>query len=250
METHDKKPAKQNNDGVKKAEPHKNHRQRLKNRFLKDGFESFEPHNVLEFLLFFAIGRKDTNEIAHALIKRFGSVAGVLNASMEDLQSVEGIGEHSALFLHMLPQLFSYYVEDKIHEESITDQKTLFNYVSSKFWGLDHERVILISLNARLKVIAADVITVGSTTKASLEATQILEAAIKRRSKLVVLAHNHPQGYATPSMEDVAATKSIMKVLRVSGISLIDHIIYAPNGIMSMANNKRYSDMFRNISEE
>ena len=85
---------------------HAGHRSRMKNRFLKTGLDSFEPHEVLELLLFYAIPKRDTNKIAHDLIENFGSIAGVLNAPYELLIQIDGIGEHAAILLKQLPQFF------------------------------------------------------------------------------------------------------------------------------------------------
>ena len=92
---------------------HENHRERMKRRFLKEGLDNFEPHNVLELLLFYYIPQKDTNEIAHALIERFGTLSDVLDASFDDLICVPGIKEHSATLLKMIPALSRRYVMEK-----------------------------------------------------------------------------------------------------------------------------------------
>ena len=96
-----------------KKNPHEGHRAKLRKRFLAEGFDSFEDHNILELLLFFAIPRKDTNEIAHALIRRFGSFSRVFEASVEELRSVEGVGEHAAYLLKTYPAVAKRYYKDR-----------------------------------------------------------------------------------------------------------------------------------------
>ena len=91
---------------------HDGHRNRLKNRFLNEGLTNFEDHNVLELLLFYSIPRSDTNEIAHELLNKFGSLHGVFEAGMEDLMSVNGISRHSAVLIKMIPELFVVYGRD------------------------------------------------------------------------------------------------------------------------------------------
>lgn len=109
---------KRRKEGVLVDHPHEGHRQRVKKRFREQGLKNFEPHNVLELLLFYAIPRRDTNEIAHRLLEAFGTFSRVLDAPVEELTKVEGISENSALLLKLIPQLCQLYYEEKVHDRS------------------------------------------------------------------------------------------------------------------------------------
>ena len=88
-----------------KENSHSGHRVRLKQRFLSEGLDAFNEHQILELLLFYTIPLKDTNEIAHDLIKTFGSLSRVFDAHPKELQKVHGISEHSSTLISMIPQL-------------------------------------------------------------------------------------------------------------------------------------------------
>ncbi len=117
---------------------HEGHRERLRNRFVKDGLESFEDHNILELLLFYSIARKDTNEEAHALINEFGSLSGVFDASYEDLCKVKGIGERTASLIKLVPEIFRKYETDKINKNGVilNNAELVAKYASKYFKGL------------------------------------------------------------------------------------------------------------------
>lgn len=232
-----------------KMEMHNGHRERMKEFIMSDDIENLPPHNVLEILLFYVIPRKNTNDIAHLLIDKFKTVGGVLNASVEQLKEVPGIGEHAASFLHMLPQLFRVYSEDSMKDNGVTSYEEIVNYIKSKFSGLDHEKVMIVSLDSKFSIIAADIISEGSLSAAPVDVRKILSIVLKRNTKNVIMAHNHPGGYVTPSLDDIEATKTVKKALVVADAVLLDHIIVSPQKTLSMANNKRYGEIFRTIQE-
>ena len=133
---------------------HTNHRERLKKRFLTEGLDHFEPHNVLELLLFYAIPQKDTNELAHALIERFGSLSEVFDASFEELITVPGIKEHSATLIKMIPSLARQYMVDKNgNTERLMTVEKLGEYFVNKYIGVNVETVYLLLLDNKYEVI-------------------------------------------------------------------------------------------------
>ena len=105
----------------KKKHSHAGHRERMRLRFQKSGLESFQPHEILELLLFYALPRVDTNPIAHDLIAEFHSLSGVLDADIQDLKRINGISENAAIFLKLLPQLCQQYQLDKLREHVALD---------------------------------------------------------------------------------------------------------------------------------
>ena len=214
---------------------HADHRKRLKDRFRKEGLDSFTQFQVLELLLFYVIPRRDTNEIAHRLINRFGSLSMVLEAPVEDLMKVEGIGPEAALFLHMMPAVGRAYFVDKTSQSRIL--KTIDQcgqFLLPYFFGRQVETVFLLCLDAKCKVLCCREVGEGSVNSAGISVRKIVELALNANATAVVLAHNHPSGVAVPSLEDVQTTHRIADALRAVEVHLVDHIVVADDDFVSM----------------
>lgn len=219
---------------------HENHRQRMKARYLAEGLDSFSRHNVLEFLLFYAIPRKDTNEIAHALIKRFGSFAGVLEASVEELTTVNGISEHSAILIHSILPIMRHYNRDKFCEASSpcdTFDK-LAGYARSQFIGAKREQVKVVLFDDSMQIIGCEALPDGIPGKAEMDARMILEAAIRYGSAHIALLHNHMGPYAFPSREDYECGYRLKTICESVGIRLVAHLIVADESVISLLDDK------------
>lgn len=215
---------------------HEGHRQRLRERFLNEGLDSFHEHEVLELMLFYCIQRKDTNELAHRLLDRFGNLQHVLEASPDDLRKVEGMGEISASFLSMFLPIFRYYEIKKLQTEKILGSlDACGEYLKDRFKGKTKENVYLLCLDAKCKVLGCLWVGEGNVNSASIPIRRIVEMALSVNASTVVLAHNHPSGIAIPSNEDVATTKRLAVVLDSVEIVLADHIVVADNDFTSMA---------------
>lgn len=215
---------------------HDGHRKRLKARFAKSGLDDFEPHNVLELLLFYSVPRKDTNPIAHRLINRFGSLSGVFDAKPEELMKVEGITENTAVLISMIPQLARKYLEDKSDAmNTIRGFNDIGTYLMPKFVGRTIETVMLAALDNKNKIISCNIIAEGDNNRANISRRKVMEEAIRVGATRVVLAHNHPRGFAVPSKEDIYLTEEIYSLLKSVGIELVDHIIFAEDDFVSLA---------------
>ena len=215
---------------------HDGHRKRLKARFVKSGLDDFEPHNVLELLLFYSIPRKDTNPLAHRLISRFGSLSGVFDANPEELMKVEGITENTAVLISMVPQMARKYLEDKADAvNAIGGFKDIGMYLMPKFVGRTVETIMLASLDNKNKIISCNIVAEGETDRATLSKRKVMEEAMRVGATRVILAHNHPRGFAMPSSEDIYLTREIYALLASVGIELVDHIIFAEDDFVSLA---------------
>lgn len=214
---------------------HDGHRQRLKARFREQGLDGFEPHNVLELVLFYAIPRVDTNEMAHALIERFGDLPGVLDAPVEELMQIKGITEHAALLLKLIPQVARVYLSGQSRTDAALDSPYLLGeYMVDRFVGRTSECVFLLCLDTALKPIRCELLTEGSVSGAGFEIKQVVERALRCMSSRVALAHNHPRGVALPSNEDVIMTRDLRRALEPLKIELVDHIIVAGRAFYSI----------------
>ncbi len=223
---------------------HENHRARLKSRFRDHGLDSFTDIQVLEMLLFYVIPRKDTNPIAHRLLERFQTFSQVLDAPLEELEKVEGIGKEAALFLKMIPASARYYMVDNAKREVILD--TFYKcgkYLENFFIGSRVEKVYLLCLDAKCKALCCVEICEGSVNSAGISVRKVVEKALAAKATSVILAHNHPSGIALPSAEDLQTTKRIAEGLRAVEIPLLDHIIVADGDHVSMASSgHRFDD--------
>ncbi len=215
---------------------HDGHRQRLKDRFIKSGLDDFEPHNILELLLFYSVPRKDTNPLAHKLINRFGSLSGVFDANPEDLMEIDGITQNSAALISMIPQIARKYLEDKAEVGfCIGCFDDLGAYLMPKFVGRKIETIMLVALDNKNKVINCSIVAEGENDHAHVSKRKILEEAMRLGATRVAIAHNHPRGFAVPSNEDVFLTEILYDVLENVGIELVDHVIVAEDDYVSMA---------------
>jgi DNA repair protein RadC len=207
---------------------HKEHRIRVKNRFLAEGFDHFEPHNILEMLLFYAIPQKDTNELAHSLINRFGSLEKVFDASFEELMTVPGIKEHSATLIKMIPSLARvYYMEKNKAGESLPNLDAWGQYFVNRYIGIEVETVFLLLLDNKFNIIECSKIHEGSVNSSAISIRKMAEVIFAKNASMVVLAHNHPSGLPIPSPEDLSTTQEILRSFRPLEIRLLAHIIVA-----------------------
>lgn len=221
---------------------HDGHRQRLKERFMEQGMDSFTQVQALELLLFYCIPRQDTNELAHRLLERFGSFAQVLDADLEDLQTVKGIGESAALFLKMVPASARYYQVDKARLEGkpLLTIEDCGAYMLPYFLGRPNETVYVLCLDAKGKAICCRMVGEGGINSAGVPIRRIVELALAVKATSVVLAHNHPSGIALPSHEDVAATQRVATALEAVDVILVDHLVIADDDFTSMVHSGFY----------
>lgn len=225
--------------------PHEHHRQRLKARFQKHGLESFDSHQVLELLLFYAIPRKDTNELAHRLIDHFGSLTAVLEASTEELCRVEGIGEHSASLINLCGHLIKrYYTEKRDGAKSFSGVNEIGEFLVPLFMHDRNERAVVISLNSRWEMLGCDTISEGTVNATEAHTRTIVETALRRNATAIILAHNHPDGFALPSQADINITRRLAQSLQIVDVCLIDHILVSGGEFVSLRQTPHYAPMF------
>lgn len=224
---------------------HSGHRERMKELFLKTGLDSFSPHAVLELLLYYAIPQKDTNPIAHELIRRFGSISGVFDAPLEELLKVQGIGMSAAVFLKMIPQLCRVYEEDlDCGKKTICDYDEAGRLFVKKFIGRQNEVVMLMLLDSRERILYCDSVNEGSATAANIYIKTVVRLAVRYNAVYAILAHNHPSGECLPSKQDLDTTRWVFDALQTVEVRLIDHIIVGGNNYISIANSKILPELF------
>ena len=214
---------------------HEGHRLRMKQRFLNHGLDNFDDVNALELLLFYAAPRRDTNVLAHALLDRFGSLSGVLEASEEELGSVSGVGENAAALLRLIPALSRRYMVDKTPDTEPVDTPTAAGrYFVPRFAYEKEEVVLALLLDARKRPQLCQELSRGVVNAAEINARRLAELVLSHHASAVILAHNHPSGVAMPSAEDETTTAKLRRAMDLLGVELCDHIIVAGCDYMSM----------------
>ena len=220
---------------------HKGHREKVKKRYYESGIKGMPDHNVLELLLFFGIPQKDTNPIAHELMNKFGSLSGVLEAKMSDLQSVKGMTESAACLLTMILPVYKRYVND-LHKKKrkFESTKEIAEYLRPLYLDTQNERIYIMCFNKDGELIACRKATEGTRGHASFDCNVLASIILEVKAKKVILSHNHPNGTLDPSSDDIAVTETTRNFLSFLGVQLLDHIIITDKSYFSMANSSSY----------
>ena len=220
---------------------HDGHRQRLKDRFCREGLDNFDELHVLELLLFYCIPRVDTNPLAHRLLDHFGSLTAVLDASREELEKVQGVSCATSTFLSLITQVGRYYqVKQSEPGEILRTIEQCGKFLLPYFFGREKETVFMLCLDAKCKVICCKKVGEGSVNSANIPIRRLVEIALGANATTVVLAHNHPSGLAIPSPDDIQTTQRVAAALEAVEIVLADHIVVSRDDFVSITQSQYY----------
>lgn len=234
---------------AQKKNVHDGHRERVKSEFLAHGFNDSTPeHKILEMLLFFGIPRKDTNEIAHDLLNRFGSLAGVFEADVSELKKVDGVGDNAAALLKlMVPVTKRYLSEKKFSKKSdnIVDISNFYEYINLQYFGKTTELFMMTCFDVKGKLTGTDILAEGDNSEVKISIRTVISTALRREAAYAVISHNHPKGFAVPSAEDADATGMINEALKSIKVNLLDHIVVSDDDYVSMRQSRSYNHLFK-----
>lgn len=226
---------------------HEGHRDRMRKRFIISKAEGFSEHELLEMLLYCPIPRKNTNGIAHSLIKRFGSLHAVLNAEIKDLIKVDGVGKKTAVFLKSFLKVVEAYNKREESFVRITSTKDCVDFLFDRYKAADKEWVSAMCLDEECNVLQWKVLCEGGLQSASFNIKDLVSMVVECEATAVVLAHNHPVGVPYPSSDDVASTVVLRQALGHINIALLDHIILVgDDDYISLANSPVHQYIFTN----
>jgi len=215
---------------------HSGHRERVKRRFLEHGAAALEDHQLLELILFYSRPQGDVNPLAHRLINRFGNLKAVLDANPDELKEIVGVTDHTATLFKLFTEVMSRYQQATaapgVAVNSVEDAGELLR---GCFVGAQNEKVYLLSVDAKGRMLAIDTISSGSADAVLLDQRRIVQTALRRRASQVFLAHCHVSGLAVPSDEDIWATQRLRMTLEMLHIRLTDHLVFADDDYLSMA---------------
>lgn len=218
---------------------HTGHRERMKAEFLVRGLEGWPDHRVLELLLFYTIPQGDVNDLAHELVERFGSLAGVLDASVEELKKVKGVGDHTAVFLRMLPAVLGRYQGARTRLSAIINSpEEAYAWLEPYFFGARNEMVYVLCMDGKRQVLGVRKVAEGSIELAEVNTRRIAEEAIGLRAAQIYVAHNHVSNLAIPSQADWLTTDTLRGALRPIGIELIDHLVFVDGDMVSLKDSE------------
>lgn len=210
------------------------HRERLIEKALRYGIESFQKHEVLELYLFTLIPRKDTNPIAHELIEKFGSFYNICNARVEELIKVKGIGRRAAQQLKLFPSIVRAYQLSMYGDKKVFGSiEEIGRYCVDLLASRINEAMYMLCLDASKTIIKQVLVAEGTPSEVYVEPRQIIEHVTYSPTQSVVLCHNHPGGTLMPSQNDIETTQNIKNALATIGIKLLDHIIVGKGTFIS-----------------
>ena len=213
---------------------HSEHRKRLRQKFLTAGIGAFHEYEVVEFLLTFAIHRKDVKPQAKALLREFGSFKGIVDAEIDDLAKIRGVGKESATAIKFIRELATHYLGQKAKEKpQIACTSELLDYCRTAMGAKKDEEFCVIYLDAQNQIIEVETLQKGIANQAVVYPRQVLERALRKKASALILAHNHPSGHVRPSDADIRLTKTIQETAKALDILIHDHIIIGENRFFS-----------------
>ncbi|MBD2841541.1 DNA repair protein RadC [Erythrobacter sp. KMU-140] len=211
------------------------HRARLRERLLKGGAEALADYEVLEYLLFAGMRQGDTKPVAKALLKQFGSLAGVLNADPKALQRVKGVGETSAAALKSVALAARRMARSEVVQKPVLSSwQALLDYLAIDMAHLTVERVRVLYLDAKNRLIDDHHVGDGSIDEAAIHPREVIRRAMDVGASALILVHNHPSGSPEPSRADIQITQKIAEAGRLLGVTVHDHVIIGREGHVSL----------------
>lgn len=227
--------ADENSGAPRPAHTASGHRARLRERLLGGGAEALADYEVLEYLLFASFRQGDTKPVAKALMKRFGSLAGVLNAEPGALAEIKGMGEASAAALKAVAIAARRMARNEVQQKPVLGSwQSLLDYLTVDMAHLNVERVRVLYLNTQNRLIQDHHVGDGSIDEAAIHPREVIKRGLDIGATALILVHNHPSGNPEPSRADIQITGRIAEAGRLLGITVHDHVIIGREGHVSL----------------
>lgn len=212
------------------------HRGRLREKFMSAGLEGFHDYEVVELLLTLATPRKDCKSAAKAALKRFKTLPAVMEASTAELCEIDGIGPKNCFGIKLVKAVADRYRYQRlVRGDSLHHSREVFDYLCLTLRDRSRESFVMICLDAKNRVTAAETLFEGTLTASSVYPREVIRAALGHRAAAVIFAHNHPSGEPAPSKEDMLLTRQLLFACRMVGITMHEHLIVGHNRYYSFA---------------
>ncbi len=212
------------------------HRKRLREKFIKSGLKGFHDYEIIELLLSLGTPRKDCKQQAKEALKRFKTLRGVLEASPEELQQIDGIGPHSAFGIKLVQEVAREFLKEKIIDKPIyKSAQEIFDYLYHSMRDLKKEVFKVIYLNSQNQITETADLFEGTINSSAISPREVIESAIKNNATSLIFVHNHPSGNPEPSQSDKELTKDLVYAGSIMRIKVLDHIIIGNDRYFSFA---------------
>lgn len=211
------------------------HRKRLRERYVKNGYEALQDYEIIELLLTFVKQRVDTKPLAKQLIKKYGTIEEILKADIKDLKETEGVGDIKAVFLNFIGDIAACSFKDKAEKQKISfkNKNQLISYLRNDIGFSKNEEFKVLFLNSVNEIIETEILFTGTIDKSAVYPRKILERALYHNARSIVFVHNHPSGNVSPSQKDIELTEEMKKFFKIVDINVLDHIIITKNSHFS-----------------
>ncbi len=211
------------------------HRKRLRERYVKNGYEALQDYEIIELLLTFVKQRVDTKPLAKQLIKKYGTIEEILKADIKDLKETEGVGDITAVFLNFIGDIAACSFKDKAEKQKISfkNKNQLISYLRNDIGFSKNEEFKVLFLNSVNEIIETEILFTGTIDKSAVYPRKILERALYHNARSIVFVHNHPSGNVSPSEKDIELTEEMKKFFKIVDINVLDHIIITKNSHFS-----------------
>ncbi len=212
----------------------KGHRQRLKKKCISSKGQFLLDYEILELILYSAYQRIDVKPIARKLIDQFGSFARVFNAEIDDLKSIEMVGDSAVVAILCVKEALARILKEDVQElPVVNNSQKLVSYLKVSIGQANKEKSRIIYMNKKYCIIADDLQDIGTVDQTPLYIREIIKRALMIGASSIVLSHNHPSGDNHPSSGDIAVTKQLNYACNSMNVTLIDHIIITARGYFS-----------------
>lgn len=218
--------------------------ERPRERLIQLGADKLSSSELLALIINTGTKGESVMMISQKLIMQFGSLKGIMDASMEDLIQVKGLGKVKATkliasFAIARKVLFEIEADennklsDRKKYKAVTSPDELFSIIKSRIINFSKEHFFVISLDTRNNFIGIDEVSVGTLTASLVHPRETFESAIRRHAAQIIIAHNHPSGELEPSEDDLKITKRLVDAGKIMGIEVLDHLIISTSNYLS-----------------